>query len=126
VLRSLLIDATGSALIQFALILPPFLMMMFGVAEVGRVLWLQNAMHYAVQQAARCAAINTTTCSAANVGSYAAGASGANVPAAAFTLTSPDPSCGRQVKGQYAVRLNIPYYKATWTLNAQACFPTSS
>ena len=51
-LRASSADRTGSAMVQFAMILPAFVLLIFGVIEVGRLLWLQNALHYAVEQAA--------------------------------------------------------------------------
>jgi Flp pilus assembly protein TadG len=117
-MREAIGDRRGSALIQFALVLPPFVMLIFGIIEIGRGLWLQNALHYATEQAARCASINTTTCSAANIGSYAAGVSGANIPASAFTLSTP--LCGNQVDATY--RINVSKVMS-WTLTAKSCFP---
>jgi Flp pilus assembly protein TadG len=122
-------DGSGNAMLQFAMILPAFVMLIFGVIEVGRGLWLQNALHYATEQAARWCSVNQTTCSTATVGSYAAGLSGANFPASAFTLSTPTspnpltPACGNQVDGSYSARLYIPYFQMTWTLTARSCFP---
>lgn len=116
----------GNALVEFALIAPVLLLVLFGTIEAGRALWLQNALHYAVQAAARCASINTTTCS--NLGTiqyYAASVSGAQFDTSVFSWSGAA-SCGNQVYASYPMSLYIPYVGATVTLTAQACFPKSS
>lgn len=118
-----LANEAGNALVQFALVIPAFVMLIFGVIEIGRGLWLQNALHYATEQAARCASVNSSVCGDnSSVGSYGASVSGANIPAAAFSLDDTQ-ICGNLVKAQYTINLNIPYRPMTWTLSAQSCFP---
>jgi Flp pilus assembly protein TadG len=122
-MRSALANQAGSALVQFALVLPAFVMLIFGVIEVGRGLWLQNALHYATQQAARCASVIASVCADnSSVGSYAASVSGANIPASAFSLDITQ-SCGNLVSASYAISLHIPYKPMSWTLTAKSCFP---
>ena len=116
----------GSTLAEFALIAPVLLLVLFGTIEAGRALWLQNALHYAVQAAARCASINTTTCSSlGTIQSYAASVSGAQFDASVFSWSG-TAGCGNQVSASYPMSLYIPYVGATVTLTAQACFPKSS
>lgn len=110
-------------MIEFALTALVFFAMMLGVVEFGRVLWIANGLHYAVQQAARCGAIGSSSCS--NVATYAAGVAGNNVPSSAFATNSSAP-CGYQVTATYQVRLYVPYVNMNPTLHAQACFPKSS
>jgi Flp pilus assembly protein TadG len=118
--------AGGSAIIEFAILAPALIIGLFGIIEVGRALWLQNALHYAVQAAARCASINTATCSnLSSIQSYAASVSGAQFDASVFSWSGAA-SCGNQVSGSYPMSLYIPFVGATVTLTAQACFPKSS
>src|ERR1700675_3482302 len=67
-------DISGAAAVEFAMILWPLMLLLLGTVDGGRMLWTQNSLQYAVEQAARCAAVNsTTTCStAAQIQSYAA------------------------------------------------------
>ena len=60
-LRTLVHDNGGSAVIEFGLVAPVFLMMLLGVFQVG--LWLQayNAMRNAVAQTARSVAVEYQT-----------------------------------------------------------------
>jgi len=118
-------DARGSAGVELALVAPALFMFVFGIAECGRGLWLQNALDYSVAEAARCASINPTTCGSANdIKVYAAARSGSGVAASAFSVTTPPPSCGNQVSANYPMALMIPYLTLSVTLTAQACYPS--
>lgn len=64
--------AKGASAVEFALVAPIFLMMVLGMMEIGRALWIKNTMQYAVEEAARYAIINTDA-TTAQVTSYAAG-----------------------------------------------------
>ena len=48
----------GAVAIEFALGLPIFLAMVYGVFEFGRVFWTQNTMEFAIQEAARFTMVN--------------------------------------------------------------------
>ncbi len=45
--------ANGQALVEFALVIPLFLLLLFGLVEVGRLIYLQNAFNEAAREAAR-------------------------------------------------------------------------
>ena len=73
-----------------------------GVIEFGRVMWTQNALHYAVADAARCMTFDATDCgSAYTTESYAARISGLTFANATtvFTATS-GASCGSSITGK--------------------------
>lgn len=77
---------------EFALLLPLLLIFMLGIMEFGRALWTQTSLQYAVDAAARCAAVNPSQC--ANVPSYAANnAPGLSLSSSVFTYTA-SVSCG--------------------------------
>ena len=48
----------GSVVIEFALGLPIFLVMVYGIFEFGRVFWTKNTMEFAVEEAARYTMVN--------------------------------------------------------------------
>ena len=48
----------GAVAIEFALGLPIFLAMIYGVFEFGRIYWTQNTMEFAVEEAARFTMVN--------------------------------------------------------------------
>ena len=131
--RRCLIDRRGAGTVEFALTALVFFGLMLGIIEFGRVLWIANSLHMAVQQAARCGAIASSSCgSTSAVQTFAAGVAGSGVPTSAFTATpqtcsgSPQvctPSCGYRVSASYAVKLYVPYVSMRPTLQASACFP---
>jgi Flp pilus assembly protein TadG len=132
-LRCLLADRAGATTVEFALVGLLFFALILGVIETGRVLWTYNALHYAVQQAARCASVNTTNCGTeALMQSFASNIAGSNVPASVFHLNSGSPPAGTPacptasnnlVTASYAMQLYIPYVSMHPTLTASACFP---
>ena len=126
-------DRAGVATIEFALVGTLFFMLIIGTVEIGRGLWTMNALNYAVQQAARCASINTTACGTqANVRTFAIGVSGALVQNTVFSLNpSPKPSwaptcssaSNNLVTASYSMKLYVPYVSMRPTLTAASCFP---
>jgi Flp pilus assembly protein TadG len=134
--KATLVDRRGTETLEFAIVSLLFLALILGVVELGRVMWIANGLHLAVQQAARCGAIGSSypsSCTTpAQVQTFAASVAGTPVGSSAFTATpqvcagSPSvctPSCGYQVSATYAVQLYIPYVHANPTLTAEACFP---
>jgi Flp pilus assembly protein TadG len=93
-------NTAGSAAVEFALTAPVLLLMLFGAIEYGRVLWTQNSIQYAVEQAARCAAMGQTAgatlCTTASATkTFAAGhVVGYTVPTTDFTVTYQCPTPG--------------------------------
>jgi Flp pilus assembly protein TadG len=118
-------DCSGVAAVEFALIAPAFVLLMLGVMESGRLLWTQASLHYAVEAAARCGAVDTTTCgTSGNIQNYAvAKASGLHLKSSVFTVSTP--VCGTQVSASYAFKSVVPnLLPYTLTLTAKSCFPT--
>ena len=124
-LRGLRHGARGSAAVELALVAPALFVFVFGIAETGRALWLQNALDYSVAEAARCATINPAVCtSPTGTQNYAAARSGSGFNASAFSVTTPMPSCGNQVSANYPMALMIPFLTVSINLTAQACYPS--
>ena len=112
----------GNLAVEFGLLAPTLMLFIFGVAEGGRLLWTVNSLHYSVQEAARCASVNKTTCgSSSAIQSFAAGRSGATFGSSVFTATVA--SCGHRVSASYTMPLNIPFMAHSITLTAQSCYP---
>jgi len=122
-LRALAKSRSGSTAVQMAFVAPAMLMFILGIMEVGRVMWLQNALNYSVVEAARCISNSPSTCgSASQTQSFAASQAGAGFAASVFTVTTA--SCGNKVTATYPVTLDIPYVNLSTTLTSQACYPT--
>ena len=125
-LRSLQRCCRGAAAIEFALVAIPLFMFIFGIIEMGRVLWLQNALHYAVEEASRCAAVDATTCGTPDlVLDFAASHAGTTFPTSIFTY-DPSATCGKQVSAIYRMNLIIPFVSESVKLTSSSCFPSSS
>ena len=122
-LRRIFASRRGNAAIEVALTAPAVLLLLFGIIEFGRAMWLKNALDFSVAEAARCASINPTLCGTiAEVQDYAAQQSGAGLPAALFTVTTA--ACGNEVSARYPLALTIPFLAISVTLSSQACYPS--
>jgi hypothetical protein len=132
--RSLRADEGGSIAVEFALVLPALLLLVFGVIEFGRLLWVDNTLRHAVQEGARCAAMNCCESSGAcssPQGLAAQRATGLGLTAADFVLETQD--CGKRlvagatgdgVSYEFMLGDLIGFLGVDLTLRAQACFPT--
>ena len=114
----------GAAAVEFAMILPILVLCVLGLIEFARAIWTQTTLDYAVQAAARCAAVDLVTCgTTAQTQQYAiAKAPGLALPASGFTVTTQ--ACGVQVTAtlpfDFLVPALLPYSQ---TLTARSCFP---
>jgi Flp pilus assembly protein TadG len=112
----------GSAAIEFALIAGPLFMLLFGIIEISRAYWIQGALAYSVEQAARCASIDSVACgTATQIKAFAANRSGVQFDTAIFT--SSNDVCGRLVTASYPFTFHIPYFASSLSLTARACYP---
>jgi Flp pilus assembly protein TadG len=48
----------GSAAVEFALVMPMALMILIGVVEVGRALWIRSSLQFAAEEAVRYAMVH--------------------------------------------------------------------
>jgi Flp pilus assembly protein TadG len=110
----------GATAVEFALIAPVLFLILLGIMEVGRAFWIQSALDFAVQEAARCAVVqaaNPACSSPSAVQAYAAGRiSQLNIPASDFTVATL--TCGVDVKAA------VPYHFLSIinpTLSAESC-----
>ncbi|MBO0734097.1 MAG: pilus assembly protein [Methylocapsa sp.] len=117
---------SGVAAVEFALVLPPFLLLFIGMISATIAVFAAASLHYAVEGAARCYSVNSTQCgTAAAAQTYAQSLyNGPNSP----TFSASTPSCGRQISGTLnyallgAAGTNLPQW-LTIPLSATACFP---
>ena len=119
-------ETGGAALIEFAVLLPLFVALVFGVMQLGQMLWTYAALQHAVEMAARCASVNSTTCgSAAQIQTYAVSqAYGLSLPAGTFAATTP--ACGNQVAAIYAFEFPVAaLVSPSVTLTVRSCYPRS-
>jgi hypothetical protein len=140
--RSALTDRRGVAIPEFALTFTVFFMLLFGIIEVGHVLWTLNALHMTTQQAVRYLTVKSS-CDQATLDSWVSQASnngGSGLPGGA-TFTPATSSANNsdcihknnppttpvyyycQVTATYPFQLYIPFVSMEPQLRAQSCFP---
>jgi Flp pilus assembly pilin Flp len=112
----------GGAAVEYALILPAFISLIVGALCAGQLAFAVNSLHYAVQDAARCAAVKTGICdTSAHIVTYAQGRYAGPDIAPAFAYSTG--GCGHTV----TVSASYPISLAATTINvplaASACYP---
>ncbi len=70
-MRFLLDDRTGATAVEFGLLAPVFLLLLFGIIEVGRLLWVKQVLTEAAYSTARCAALASPCKTQSDVQSFA-------------------------------------------------------
>ena len=120
--------------VEYAIILPAFLMFILGLMDCGRLIWTYSTIARAVEAASRCAAVNAATCGTTTATqAYAvAQAWGLTTTTSMFAVT-PAASCGGvSVVGTMPFTFVIPWFYGgspfgaanAMTLTATACYPT--
>lgn len=126
---SLLRDRGAAAAVETALVLPILLSFIFGIIEVGHLLWTITALNMAVEDAARCVSVSNVTSNngqpcgtQALMQTYAVNRTwGLTVPANTFALSTP--TCGYQVTANYAFTPFVSYIPLSLNISASACYP---
>jgi Flp pilus assembly protein TadG len=118
-------DRDGSTAVEFALVLPVLILLIFGALGLMTAMSMNTALHFAVEDAARCAAVKTTVCAdQTTTSSYASGKyKGPSMTGLTFTLTSP--ACGKQVVGAGTFVLSTGLATFNVPMSVQACYPTA-
>lgn len=60
-LRRFVRAADGVAAVEFALVVPVFILFCVGIVEAGRMMWIRNSIQTATEEAARYAMAHTTS-----------------------------------------------------------------
>jgi Flp pilus assembly protein TadG len=114
-------DEAGATAAEFALVLPGVALLTIGTIYLGLMMYASNCLHYAAEDAARCASVNPTVCtSATTTQTYARGRyKGPGTPS--FPLTTP--ACGKQVAATLSYSLITGLATITVPISATACYP---
>lgn len=118
-------DQRGATILEFALTVPIFFALIFGIIGGGLLLWMQLGLQHGAEMAARCAGVNTSICgSVSAIQNYAASqAYGLNPSPSVFSVSTP--ACGNQVSASYSFQFFTSYAGIpSLTLTARSCFPT--
>ncbi len=133
--RALARDARGATAIEFALLAPVFLLLLFGILEVGRLVWVKQVLTETAYSAARCAALAAPCKAASDVQGYAAARAlrwGLKVDAGLVDYTASTACDGNAGMVQVTVSYSfasplsgfLPALPAT--VQAHGCFPRLS
>jgi Flp pilus assembly protein TadG len=133
----------GATAVEFAIVVGPLLLLMFGTLEFGRLLWTREALQSAAIAGARCMGILQTSCTTS--GAYSSSKSADYVIAEASALkvkitstnvtTTNTATCAgvsgfSQVTISYTFQTALPYFLKALTggvpLSATACFPNQA
>jgi len=124
--RRLAAHRGGAAAIEAAFVLPAMAIVVLGVMETGRAMWIQNTLQYAVDETARMVMRETTTYTDAELQTAVRNAA-AGVGSAAITVTVATETLGgndyRSITASIAHNWLIPLPIADITLSARGRVP---
>lgn len=55
-------ETSGASVVEFALLIAPFLLLVFGIVEVSRALWTRQALNDVAAATARCVGVSQAEC----------------------------------------------------------------
>lgn len=118
-------DRCGSALAEFALVLPAFLLLTLGTFNLSVLLYAMSTLHSAVESTARCVSLKLTACT--NVQTYGASKYVGPSIGPTFVLTAATPAnCGNKITGTATYLLVTGVANISVPISASACFPIDS
>lgn len=123
--RHFLDSQNGAIAAEFAMIVPVMVLLIFAIIHMGLLLYTSTRLHWAVEDAARCASVRSDckTDGATNEASTEAWASGMYSGMATATFAWSAQACGNQVTGTATYRFNAVFFQRDVPLTATACFP---
>lgn len=133
--RRILRDREGAVLVEFALVAPVFVAMLFGMIETGRLFWVKQTLDEVAYSTARCMSVSASCETETQQKTFAvdrAASLGIAITAAEITITGASTCKG--VAGSNAVTIRhtdgspviglVP--ELAQVLEADACFPSLS
>ena len=121
---SLVSCVSGTTAVEFAMVLPPFLMFLLGTISASLAVYTEASLQYAAEGAARSYSVSSVI--SGQCGSAATAQSNAKTlyhGTGSPTFTASNSACGCQVNGTLNVVLNAGMAQWTIPLSATACFP---
>ena len=133
-------DERGTTAVEFAMVVTVLLALTLGTINMSLVLFAQSALHFAVDDAARCmsvktacnnsvtvAGVTTSVPDSTKTSTYAkASYQGPNISVSFTPTAGTTAGTCNQVTGTGKFDLNAVVGDFPITLNAQACYPVSS
>jgi Flp pilus assembly protein TadG len=116
-------DERGTTAVEFAFVAPMFIILTVGIFYLCLILFLTGSLHYAVEQAARCASIQAAPCTGSNtVVGYAQSSYFGPGGTPTFTYNNAA-ACGKSVSATTSYVLSTGFRQFTVAVSANACFP---
>jgi Flp pilus assembly protein TadG len=124
-IMTLLKNNRGATAVEFAIVALPVFVLIFGVMQVGYVLWIDNLLHVSVNAAARCGAINSSTspCVGSGSANMISTANTVFLPMNGATFNNNGPCTGdggAGIIGTYQLNFLFTF---NLTLTATSCYP---
>jgi Flp pilus assembly protein TadG len=121
--RSLSRNQQGTTAVEFAIIAPVFIMLVFGTIGLCFALFLVGSLHFAVEDGARCASVKASICpdSATTIAYTQSRYLGPNV-SPTFTPNL-NAACGKSVTGSVNYSMNVGFRTFVIPISATACYP---
>ena len=117
-------DRGGASAVEFAIVLPVFILLVLGSISAALLTFSVSSLNYAVEDAARCAAVNKTLCSNAGTTVKYARKRYAGPPITAVFAYS-TAGCGNTVTATGTFSLDIVPELSQIPLKASACHPSA-
>jgi Flp pilus assembly protein TadG len=115
-------DRRGATALEFALVLPCFVMLVVGVINVSQLAHAVSSMNFAVEEAARCSAVNETLCGS-DTATETFAATKYLGPPISPVFDSTSVGCGHRVTATGTFELNVAVVVYDVPITAEACFP---
>jgi Flp pilus assembly pilin Flp len=123
-IRRLWRNEAGASAAEFALVLPAAVILGVGAFHLCFMVYAAVSLHFAVQDAARCAAVKTDICSNGQAIQVYAQSRYAGPQISPVFVPELDPDCGEAVIASGAYPFNAGLVKFDVPLSARACFPS--
>lgn len=104
---------SGAAVVEFACVIPIFLLLVVGTIEIGRALMVQELITNASREGARIAGYDTTTDTSTVTSAVSSYLSNAGISGPS-TVVNPDPPSNAADGQAVTVTVSIPYAKVSW------------
>jgi Flp pilus assembly protein TadG len=116
-------DSRGTAAIEFAMVIPAFIMLIVGGFYAAGFYFAATSMQYAIDAGARCASINTATCPDTTSTLNYVKAHFAAASEVTPTFTASVATCGHNVTGSVTYVLDTGLQTINIPISASACYP---
>jgi Flp pilus assembly pilin Flp len=122
--RRLRADRSGASAVEFAIVLPVFILLVMGSISAAMLIFSVSSLNYAVEDAARCAAVNKVLCpDAQHTQDYALSRYAGPPITPVFTYSTD--GCGNTVTATGVYALDIVPQLSRIPVKASSCHPSA-